>query len=317
MVPIINTIAESSLGGGFVDWTINYLSGKEKFYGGICNPSCDQSSFFSVVSNPLDNNTSHKHKRNTANNYQDYIHIINTLDTVGDSFHTLHSLLYDCEHKANQKMYSSDMINSFNKNKFNIYINAAEHSHFWLYLDFSIGRDGYIYEPFKDELDEWNKSGNNEIWDKREVHALCKRPFNSRTINPDLIKNKFDLNIMDLFNTFDSTVYELFNYLELQIDSDRFDNWSNVYHKWRLQHTDRLRWVWYFDQIMESIVNGYSMDLTRFNIDLFHEATIQHVLIYKYDLNLKTFGLKKFPKNTKDLHNLLEKNIHNNLKNLY
>jgi len=52
------------------------------------------------------------------------------------------------------------------------------------------------------------------------------------------------------------------------------------------------------------------MDLSRFELNLNQEASIQHVLIYKYDLNLKTWGLEKFPNNTKKLHELLEPNIH-------
>ena len=34
------------------------------------------------------------------------------------------------------------------------------------------------------------------------------------------------------------------------------------------------------------------------------------MLIYKYGLNLKTWQLEKFPNNTKQLHELLEENIH-------
>ena len=45
-------------------------------------------------------------------------------------------------------------------------------------------------------------------------------------------------------------------------------------------------------------------------MDLWQEAIVQHILIYKYNLNLKNWQLKKFPDNTQDLHKLLETNIH-------
>ena len=51
------------------------------------------------------------------------------------------------------------------------------------------------------------------------------------------------------------------------------------------------------------------MDLTRFDLDVIQEAFIQRELIYKHNLNLKTFQLEKFI-NTQQLHNLLEPNIH-------
>ena len=54
------------------------------------------------------------------------------------------------------------------------------------------------------------------------------------------------------------------------------------------------------------------MDLERFNLDIFQEAAIQRELLYKHNLNLKIWQLEKF-KNTKQLHNLLEPNIHHEL----
>ena len=51
------------------------------------------------------------------------------------------------------------------------------------------------------------------------------------------------------------------------------------------------------------------MDLTRLKLDIIQEAFIQHELIYKHNLNLKTWQLEKFT-NTQQLHNLLETNTH-------
>ena len=59
------------------------------------------------------------------------------------------------------------------------------------------------------------------------------------------------------------------------------------------------------------------MDLTRFNLDIVRESTIQHVLIYKHGLTLKSWGLEKFPNNTQDLHLLLEPNIYHEVEDIY
>ena len=51
------------------------------------------------------------------------------------------------------------------------------------------------------------------------------------------------------------------------------------------------------------------MDLESFELDIMQEAAIQRELIYKYNLNFKTWQLEKF-QSTRQLHALLEPNIH-------
>ena len=70
-----------------------------------------------------------------------------------------------------------------------------------------------------------------------------------------------------------------------------------------------MLFVAYFDKIINYIIEGYELNLDKFNLDLVQEAAIQHELIYKHNLNLKTWQLTKFT-NTRQLHNLLEPNIH-------
>ena len=98
-------------------------------------------------------------------------------------------------------------------------------------------------------------------------------------------------------------------FIDIPINSKRYEKWLIVYAQWKQIHTKRIMWCWYFDTIIEYILKGYSMDLERFDLDLYQEAVIQHVLIYKYGLNLKTFELYKFT-NTKQLHDLLEPTLH-------
>ena len=64
--------------------------------------------------------------------------------------------------------------------------------------------------------------------------------------------------------------------------------------------------------IIESILKNNYIDLTKFNLDIVQEATIQHELLYKHNLNLKTWQLEKFM-DSKQLHSLLEPNIYHKL----
>jgi hypothetical protein len=102
---------------------------------------------------------------------------------------------------------------------------------------------------------------------------------------------------------------DLFDYLEIKIDNERIVYWNTVYLSWRKIHYNRLNFLWCFDKIINYILNDYYMDLTRLKLDIIQEAYIQHELIYKHNLNLKTWQLEKFT-NTQQLHSLLELNTH-------
>jgi hypothetical protein len=115
-----------------------------------------------------------------------------------------------------------------------------------------------------------------------------------------------------LFNRFEFTAKNLFNFLNLTIDDRRWDDWVKVYQNWKIIHSDQLQFMLYFDQIVQAIVNNYYIDLTRFNLDIVQEAALQRELLYKHNLTLKIVGLKKFI-DTQQLHNLLEENIYHKI----
>ena len=97
------------------------------------------------------------------------------------------------------------------------------------------------------------------------------------------------------------------NWVELPIDNDRYNQWVPIYEDWQQIQMNSLRFQYNYKHIVDCVVNNWS-----YNIDLTfdQEVVIQHLLIYQHNLNLKTWQLKKFPGNTKDLHLLLEPNIH-------
>ena len=173
--------------------------------------------------------------------------------------------------------------------------------------------NSYIDRFFNKNKQKWDDPNLTNSWDKREFIALnfnFKEHTNMHQSITDYSSNSFyELNCLDLFTQFDITVYKMFDYLNLIINTDRFEKWSRVYNKWKKLHYTRLRFIWYFDTIIKSILYGKSMDLQEFNLTILQEAAIQQSLIYDYSLNLKTWQLEKFI-NTKQLHDLLEPNSH-------
>jgi hypothetical protein len=169
----------------------------------------------------------------------------------------------------------------------------------------------YVEYFFDDSYKLWQEQNLNHVWDQREFLALNIRPFAVKKIssNIDLTIPHYNFNTVELYTMFDQTVDRLFDFLEISIDNTKKSHWITVYNKWKKIHSDRLLFAMYFDTIIDYIVNGNSMDLVRFDLDLMQEAAIQHYLIYKHNLNLKTWELEKFT-NTKQLHDLLEPTTH-------
>jgi hypothetical protein len=169
---------------------------------------------------------------------------------------------------------------------------------------------------FFDDADKWMASST---WDKREWIALNIRPFSQIQIdkNVDFSKPHLYLDAQDWWFNGETSIQKIMNYLDITIDPDRWTSWIPVYQQWQKIQYKILRFAWNIDHICDAIVNNHYYDISDYNLDLWHEAIIQHCLLYKYNLNLKSWQLEKFPTNTQDLHKLLESNILHKLDDIY
>lgn len=158
---------------------------------------------------------------------------------------------------------------------------------------------------FENHQSQWT---TGEIWDQRERRALDIRPLHTMEFAIDHTLPMLSVNSQDLFYLGESTIKSVMSYLDLDIDPNRLIAWRSIYNEWQQRQSSSLRFCINLDHILESIVNNwfYPLDDLTFN----QEVIIQHFLIYKYNLNLKTWQLNEFPNNTQLLHQLLEDNIH-------
>jgi len=326
---MISVITDPAVGGTFVSWTIHYLAGHENYY------SVDQEKFIPLVDNPVTELNAHLFKANhpfTKNQFENTFNKITNQPT--DNFHTVyfHPLVnhnvtgFDpdtAECIAQLGNHSSKVV-LVSLNPSNVLYNCSytkrtEKSPSFSKLDAKwLSGDERFYEFveyfFADALVAWNKDtpmSDWTVWDKREFLALNIRPFEHRSIlthvDPGL--EHYALDSMVLWNRFDQVIPELFEYLGITIDQERYNKWVEVYNQWKKVHSSRLMFVWYFDTIINYIITGRELNLKKFKLDLIQEAAIQHTLIYKHGLNLKTWQLEKFV-DTKQLHSLLESNTH-------
>ena len=171
--------------------------------------------------------------------------------------------------------------------------------------------NNYIECFFKESKEKFN---SDTISDQRELIAMSYK-FKNLKLKFDncFINNHPHLyyNTDDIWNDFPNVLNEICSIRHLPISTTRLISWNNIYNNWRRVHEPAFSRN--IDRIIDSIVNNKYMSLERFNMDFFKEVVIQHYLIYKHNLNLKTWNLDQFPNNTQELHKLLEPNIHHHV----
>lgn len=157
----------------------------------------------------------------------------------------------------------------------------------------------------------------NHIWDIREQKALDMRPYDAASyVQPifDRQKSHYFVNCLTFWQNFEKQILEMIAWLDLEVDQTRYEQWKPIYQKWQNIHERYLDFSVRVDDIVDSIINGwhYHIGTLTFN----EEAAIQHILIYKHGLNLKTWELEKFPPDAKSLHRLLE-TCHHPVEKIY
>ena len=320
---IIAILTDGGVGGTFLSWSIHYLAGHEKYFNSANNQ------WQKLTDSPLNNTNAHNFKPNQPNTYKEFnLRLTNLLNCKSEDFHSIYFHQFE-EPPQNLFQETQQAINKITPiaNKLIVLTNQSKN---YLYQKSFRNRvlrqkftdpdtknlsdeeqlEDFITHFYKESADKWKKLQLTKVWDRREFLAL-NLVADTLSIAPfvDLSTNHFDIDCLEFFNSADSMIVDLFDYLEIKLDSNRLANWLIIYQSWRKIHYNRLNFLWYFDKIIEYILNGYYMDLCRLDLDLVQEAFIQRELIYKHNLNLKTWKLEKFA-NTKQLHDLLEPNIH-------
>lgn len=164
---------------------------------------------------------------------------------------------------------------------------------------------------FSDSINSWSNQNLTDVWDLRERKALQSNLTSSGLGIGELhVEFSFPHYWMNCHSWwFDgiNTIQDIIAWLELKIESNRFQEWIPIYHSWQKIQAKNLKFQWSYQHIVDCIVNNWSYPI---NLTFDEEVLIQHCLIYQHNLNLKTWQLEKFPDNTQKLHKLLEPNTH-------
>ena len=332
-MPLITVITDPAAGGTFLTWSLTWLTGENNYLNVATKamvPICD---------NPLTGINAHGFRPNQPITLHDVIETYEYLEQQpGVHFVYFHNLREEIRQwpvdptidpaaialafkKSNKviRLQSSTTHDLYHIKWNGRILTTAWNSVNDRYNSFDEQQQDFLNYFFKDSLIMWNQTlGLDSVWDQREFMALNLRPFDQPRMANEPFKGRdyYHLQCQDHWLTLDLVVQDLLHYIELPLDPDRWDHWKQIYEKWKLLHHERMQFVWYFNDIIDCILNGTFLDLRRFDLDLMREAVIQHVLLYKYNLNFKTYNLEKFL-DTLQLHQLLESNTCHQLDQIY
>jgi hypothetical protein len=319
----ISIITDPGIGGTFVEWTIHYLSGNDEYY------SVKKNKRLPVPSNPLTSKNAHNFSSSCSSLINVLIDFIEKIKKDNSPLQTLyfHHLYKEINDESIVHLPTvsaiksacslSDKIVTITLNKKDILYRCGKNKR-------NIGRHlTDKHQFYKTETDQFNHFletyfskenynlwDENNIWDYREYFALNIDPYHyTQYMEPYIkkIENKFCIDAFELFENFD--VEKLFDYLQLEINKNRYVNWLEVYKKWQTIHEKKVAFSKSFEIIIKKILHNHPMDLLQFDLDIVQEAAIQRSLIYDYNLNLSGWKLDKFV-SCQQLHQLLEPNIH-------
>jgi len=330
-----------SVGCTFLDWSIYYLSGQQQFY------NVEQQQWIPLSVNPINNINAHGHFKNHPQGLEETQTYLNHLLNINGltSCYPYSMSIVDAAEKfqieINNGIEDDDFakIHDAQKNEYNQILNLVATSPVKLiYIDLSPESILYTIENrstestvlknpqknkqytkqqqqidyetlfFKNSADTWKNLNLTSIWDQREHQALCTRPFDiSQSIAVCVDSTHLRLDSRLWWTAGEFVIKKVFDYLSLSLDIDRFSTWRSIYQQWQQPRLKSLEFIFNHQHIVNCIVNNLWCEI---DLSFEQEVVIQHCLIYQHNLNLKTWGLKKFPNNTKLLHQLLEPNIH-------
>jgi hypothetical protein len=314
-----------SYGCTFLDWSIHYLAGRDKFF----NTSLG---WIDLSRNPIQTTNAHGHQKNHPAGYKCTKIVVESLEQQANELTSLYpysielsAILAELNISLDQLRTYKDEVTQFGKDDSRkiwklcdekniplIFLDCQDRMYTWNLR----GQGNTKHQDLMDYFFPNQYHTTDTIWDQRETLALRMEQLHMGRFYTDGSDAPCDFTQQHLwikaeefwFN--DQVIHHVMNYLNLPIDPARLLLWTPIYYNWSRMQAQIMKFSWALDHICDCIVNNYYLDLRPYKLTLIQEAIIQHVMIYKYNLNFKIWNLEQFPDNTKDLHQLLEPNAH-------
>jgi len=313
------------VGVSFLEWSLHYLNGKDTYFHAIKNQNIE------LTQNPLTKTNAHNHDKCHPAGYEHTKQVLKSLKNTNQkefvSFYPTVLYIKNAFEILQTKNFN-DVV-EYVKDDYNKMVNEIlmnDVPFIYIYTDPSVS--GYLnelrefpkvalnsnkeitsLEEYKEDYNSFFFETNNtsSISEKREIDALNIRPYNTNLLfNINLKKSHLWFNCKDVWTNTEEVMVDIFDYLNLSINVKSLENWKPICYEWQKIHNKTLKFYNNIDHILDCIVNGYYYELN--NLTYNQEVVLLHLLIYKYNINLKL--VDKFPTNTKYFETLFEENFH-------
>ena len=119
--------------------------------------------------------------------------------------------------------------------------------------------------------------------------------------------NFYAMDYRNLVMRGEDTMKDMFNFLGRPINQSRLQHWKTIHEVWKKILSPSLKFHDDLPKILEHIIEGKSLCLKEYSLDVFLEAQIQHELMKRFNQRLRVKNLDCFPDDTAKLNLLLKK----------
>jgi len=299
---IFGFTSSTQLGCTFLNWSVHYLSGDTQTW------REKEKSWRDVPENPLTRVNSHGFKKNhpkTIEAWKETIDILLSYDSNKNfSFHGLieetfvnDAISFSLDHGV-KLIYLGTYYPTYN---------IVQRAKFSYQFDRTLRNKTHI-KSIKDYFKTVpNLESLTATYGKaRDFLSLnmgrLKTPEDQEVIkNYSFRKDFLFVDCHELLRNEKKCLGEIFDFLNLKIDSSRMNNWLMVHSEWKKNLLPLLNFYNDLPNILSSIINGVSYSLKQYRLDIFIEAIIQYELMKRHNDRLFVSSLDHFPENTKDL----------------
>lgn len=314
---IVGILGPGGCGATMLDWSIQYLSGQDKTWCIEVDPQTrstivDQS-VMTVPDNPVtEQRTAHAYKKNHPNE--------NSLGAMIDI------LKNRTEFALNSFYFTDSMASADNKPRTTFYNKIVQHypeikfityqfteQDIDIIFGFQLEKIARAQEEFRNLVVYDNRSMKDlPVWDQRELMSLYYPSSIRGQILSETVYSADNNFVFDYRKIFDleKHIDEIFEYLALNINVDRYNIWQESYTAWKQKNS-----TLFYDNlptIVDCILNNQSHDLTQYQMTLAKEIILSSKLIHNHGLSLKSYGIENLSNNTTQWYKILEPNIYHN-----
>lgn len=315
---IVGLLGPGGCGGTFLDWSLYFLSDQEsRWFADCAQPTRDNivmQCSVPVDSNPLTTNTAHVHDKNHPNE--------NSINDLISSLelHTefpLNSFYYvDSLDRGTRSITNHNLVVAQHPAvKFINYV--FDRSDTDVIFCFQMEKIKVMRELYLNIVSNGQTIRDMPTWDRREFLSLYyPKCVEGQTMSEGAIDatNVYNFKFKTMIYSLETEIVQIFNWLGLPIDLEKFEVWKTVYRQW--QANNRTAFFENLDDIVNCVIGGHNHDLTSYNLTFAKEVVLASKLLYKHNKTLKSYGVDALDKNTMQWTDILENNVYHNIMEL-